>query len=48
MPLSDAIKLMRGKKGTPVTLTVARKGEAKPPSSSWCATSFAPCRSAAR
>ncbi len=30
MPLSDAIKLMRGKKGTPVTLTVARKGEAKP------------------
>ena len=30
MPLSDAVKLMRGKKGTSVTLTVARKGEAKP------------------
>ena len=29
MPLSDAVKLMRGKKGTSVTLTVARKGEAK-------------------
>jgi len=30
MPLSDAVKLMRGKKGTSVTLTVARKGEANP------------------
>lgn len=30
MPLSEAVKLMRGKKGTSVTLTVARKGEAKP------------------
>ncbi len=30
MPLSDAVKLMRGKKGTSVTLTVARKGEVKP------------------
>jgi carboxyl-terminal processing protease len=30
MPLSDAVKLMRGKKGTAVTLTVARKGEVKP------------------
>jgi carboxyl-terminal processing protease len=30
MPLSDAVKMMRGKKGTAVTLTVARKGEAKP------------------
>jgi carboxyl-terminal processing protease len=30
MPLSDAVKLMRGKKGTPITLTVARKGETKP------------------
>jgi len=30
MPLSDAVKLMRGKKGTPVMLTVARKGEVKP------------------
>jgi carboxyl-terminal processing protease len=29
-PLSDSIKLMRGKKGTPVTLTVTRKGEAQP------------------
>jgi len=30
MPLSDAVKLMRGKKGSSVTLTVARKGEVKP------------------
>jgi carboxyl-terminal processing protease len=30
MPLSDAVKLMRGKKGTAVTLTVVRKGEANP------------------
>ncbi len=30
MPLSEAVKLMRGKKGTSVTLTVARKGEVKP------------------
>jgi carboxyl-terminal processing protease len=30
MPLSDAVKLMRGKKGSSVTLTVARKGELKP------------------
>ncbi len=30
MTLADAVKLMRGKKGTSVTLTVARKGEAKP------------------
>jgi carboxyl-terminal processing protease len=30
MPLSDAVKLMRGKKGTSVTLTVARKGEVQP------------------
>jgi carboxyl-terminal processing protease len=30
MPLSDAVKLMRGKRGTAVTLTVSRKGEAKP------------------
>ncbi len=30
MPLSEAVKLMRGRKGTSVTLTVARKGEAKP------------------
>jgi carboxyl-terminal processing protease len=30
MPLSDAVKLMRGKRGTSVTLTVARKGEAQP------------------
>ena len=30
LPLSDAIKLMRGAKGTPITLTVFRKGEATP------------------
>jgi len=30
MPLSDAVKLMRGAKGTAVTLTVVRKGEANP------------------
>jgi len=30
MNLSDAIKLMRGKPQTPITLTLARKGEAQP------------------
>ncbi|HXW63833.1 MAG TPA: S41 family peptidase [Burkholderiaceae bacterium] len=30
MSLSDAIKLMRGKPQTPITLTLARKGEAQP------------------
>ena len=30
MPLNDAVKLMRGKPKTPITLTILRKGEAKP------------------
>lgn len=30
MTLSDAVKRMRGKPKTPITLTIARKGEAKP------------------
>jgi len=30
MQLSEAVKLMRGKRGTSVTLTIARKGEVKP------------------
>ncbi len=30
MQLSDAVKLMRGKKGTSIVLTIARKGEIKP------------------
>jgi len=30
MSLADAVKLMRGKPKTPITLTVARKGEANP------------------
>ncbi|MGE5338909.1 MAG: S41 family peptidase [Gemmatimonadota bacterium] len=30
MPLNEAVKLMRGKKGTAVTLTVLRKNEAQP------------------
>jgi carboxyl-terminal processing protease len=30
MPLNDAVKLMRGKPKTPVTLTLSRKGETRP------------------
>ena len=30
LPLNEAVKLMRGKPKTPVTLTLARKGEARP------------------
>lgn len=30
MTLNDAVKRMRGKPGTPITLTIMRKGEAKP------------------
>lgn len=30
MSLSDAVKVMRGKKGTPIVLTVVREGEEKP------------------
>jgi carboxyl-terminal processing protease len=30
MTLNDAVSLMRGKKGTPIVLTVVRKGEQKP------------------
>ncbi|MEI7444768.1 MAG: S41 family peptidase [Burkholderiales bacterium] len=30
MPLNDAVKLMRGKPKTPVTLTLTRKGETRP------------------
>ncbi|MGD9942657.1 MAG: S41 family peptidase [Burkholderiaceae bacterium] len=30
MALNDAVKLMRGKPKTPITLTIARKGEAQP------------------
>jgi carboxyl-terminal processing protease len=30
MSLSDAVKVMRGKKGTPITLTVVREGQEKP------------------
>jgi carboxyl-terminal processing protease len=30
MSLSDAVKVMRGKKGTPIILTVVREGEEKP------------------
>ncbi|RMG55783.1 MAG: S41 family peptidase [Gammaproteobacteria bacterium] len=30
MTLNEAVKLMRGKKGTPITLTIVREGEEKP------------------
>ena len=30
MTLNEAVKLMRGKKGTPITLTIVREGEDKP------------------
>lgn len=30
MALNDAVKMMRGKPGTPITLTIAREGETKP------------------
>jgi carboxyl-terminal processing protease len=30
LPLNEAVKLMRGKPGTPVTLTIRRDGQAKP------------------
>jgi C-terminal processing protease CtpA/Prc len=30
MTLNDAVKKMRGKPNTPITLTIVRKGEAKP------------------
>ncbi|MFT3801716.1 MAG: S41 family peptidase [Burkholderiaceae bacterium] len=30
LPLNDAVKLMRGKPKSPITLTISRKGEAKP------------------
>ncbi|HPU52533.1 MAG TPA: S41 family peptidase [Burkholderiaceae bacterium] len=30
LPLNDAVKLMRGKPKTPITLTLARKGETRP------------------
>ena len=30
MPLNDAVKLMRGKPRTPITLTISRKGEPRP------------------